>query len=174
MKHQVLFSSKDKSKRNLCRLLQIFIWCLKVNLFGYATIFSTIVLAGRQCDFLFLPFQKDLISKESLPQGKLKIHRVASPESIAIHLSPIALRKAKIVCNFGLSECNRVKYGDKHTIRFLSFWHAVSSYRLYSTTCCYRTCPVQLDHDLILTLKAPITTAADNIHKYFFIVFQRK
>ena len=26
----------------------------------------------------------------------------------------------------------------------------------------------------ILTLKAPITTAADGIHKYFFIVFQRK
>ena len=24
------------------------------------------------------------------------------------------------------------------------------------------------------THKAPITTAADNIHKYFFIVFQRK
>ena len=27
---------------------------------------------------------------------------------------------------------------------------------------------------LSLTLKAPITTAADDIHKYFFIVFQRK
>ena len=26
----------------------------------------------------------------------------------------------------------------------------------------------------LLTLKAPFTTAADNIHKYFFIVFQRK
>ena len=26
----------------------------------------------------------------------------------------------------------------------------------------------------ILTLKAPVTTAADNIHKYFLIVFQRK
>ena len=25
-----------------------------------------------------------------------------------------------------------------------------------------------------LTLKVPITTAADDIHKYFFIVFQRK
>ena len=25
-----------------------------------------------------------------------------------------------------------------------------------------------------LTLKGPITTAADNIHKYFFIVFQSK
>ena len=25
-----------------------------------------------------------------------------------------------------------------------------------------------------LTLQAPITTAADDIHKYFFIVFQRK
>ena len=24
-------------------------------------------------------------------------------------LNPIALRKAKIVCNFGLSECSRVK-----------------------------------------------------------------
>ena len=26
----------------------------------------------------------------------------------------------------------------------------------------------------VLTLQAPITTAADDIHKYFFIVFQRK
>ena len=27
---------------------------------------------------------------------------------------------------------------------------------------------------MVLTLKAPITTAADDIHKYFFIVYQRK
>ena len=27
---------------------------------------------------------------------------------------------------------------------------------------------------ILLTLKAPITTAADDIQKYFFIVFQRK
>ena len=27
---------------------------------------------------------------------------------------------------------------------------------------------------MMLTLEAPITTAADDIHKYFFIVFQRK
>ena len=26
----------------------------------------------------------------------------------------------------------------------------------------------------VLTLKVPIMTAADDIHKYFFIVFQRK
>ena len=26
----------------------------------------------------------------------------------------------------------------------------------------------------VLSLKVPITTAADDIHKYFFIVFQRK
>ena len=26
-----------------------------------------------------------------------------------VEVNPIALRKAKIVCNFGLSECNRVK-----------------------------------------------------------------
>ena len=30
-------------------------------------------------------------------------------ESLDKPVSPIALRKAKIVCNFGLSECNRVK-----------------------------------------------------------------
>ena len=30
-------------------------------------------------------------------------------ENVGIHTHPIALRKAKIVCNFGLSECNRVK-----------------------------------------------------------------
>ena len=30
------------------------------------------------------------------------------------------------------------------------------------------------DQSISLTLKVPITTAADDIHKYFFIVFQRK
>ena len=30
-------------------------------------------------------------------------------ELIKSFVTPIALRKAKIVCNFGLSECNRVK-----------------------------------------------------------------
>ena len=30
----------------------------------------------------------------------------------AVLLNPIALIKAKIVYNFGLSECNRVKGGD--------------------------------------------------------------
>ena len=34
----------------------------------------------------------------------------------------------------------------------------------------------KIKHDLVLafTLKAPITIAADDIYKYFFIVFQRK
>ena len=34
---------------------------------------------------------------------------VTSPESVTMHFNPIALKKAKIVCNFGLSECNRLK-----------------------------------------------------------------
>ena len=34
----------------------------------------------------------------------------ASQKSVT-PLNPIALRKAKIVCNFGLSECNKVKTG---------------------------------------------------------------
>ena len=36
------------------------------------------------------------------------------------------------------------------------------------------TCDLTINGVLSLTLKAPITTAADDIHKYFFIVFQRK
>ena len=35
-------------------------------------------------------------------------------------INPIALRKAKIVCNFGLSECNRVKHGWTMTVNILS------------------------------------------------------
>ena len=35
--------------------------------------------------------------------------RLSAPESAPIHHNPIALRKAKIVYNFGLSECNSVK-----------------------------------------------------------------
>ena len=35
--------------------------------------------------------------------------RISSTESSLIRHNPIALRKAKIVYNFGFSECNRVK-----------------------------------------------------------------
>ena len=44
------------------------------------------------------------------------------PKCIQFHLSecnivdPIALKKAKIVCNFGLSECNRVKPQITHSL----------------------------------------------------------
>ena len=31
-----------------------------------------------------------------------------------------------------------------------------------------------ISYQASLILKAPVTTAADDIHKYFFIVFQRK
>ena len=37
-------------------------------------------------------------------------------------LNPIALRKAKIVYNFGLSECNRVKLWDKKKKELFSIW----------------------------------------------------
>ena len=34
--------------------------------------------------------------------------------------------------------------------------------------------PIRVESKPHLTLEVPITTAADDIHKYFFIVFQRK
>ena len=37
-----------------------------------------------------------------------------------------------------------------------------------------RIAALKIENPNFLTLKAPITTAADDIHKYFFIVFQRK
>ena len=39
--------------------------------------------------------------------------------NVLIQLNPIALRKAKIVYNFGLSECNRVNVGltNKYNLR---------------------------------------------------------
>ena len=66
-------------------------------------------LNGKNCSWgeQFFPFRVD----PNLNRGgvKIKIGRVASPESVPIHLNPIALRKANIECNFGLSECSRVK-----------------------------------------------------------------
>ena len=44
----------------------------------------------------------------------LRVHVKLLP----IVLNSIALRKAKIACNFGLSECNRVKYNDKYIVSF--------------------------------------------------------
>ena len=41
--------------------------------------------------------------------GKNNNDRAAFTVSISIHLNPSAFRKAKIIYNFGLSECNRVK-----------------------------------------------------------------
>ena len=51
--------------------------------------------------------------------GKNKDDRIASPERVAIQLKPIALRKAKIVYNFGLYECNKVKtcFGNSGELR---------------------------------------------------------
>ena len=46
----------------------------------------------------------------------IRLCRVVGVLSMCMFRSPIALRKAKIVYNFGLSECNRVKgphYGHK-------------------------------------------------------------
>ena len=45
--------------------------------------------------------------------GKTANVNVASPEKVPIYLNTIALIKAKLVYNFGLSECNRVKKAMK-------------------------------------------------------------
>ena len=42
--------------------------------------------------------------------GKNENGRVTLPGNVFIHFYPAALRKAKIVYNFGLSECSRVKF----------------------------------------------------------------
>ena len=53
-------------------------------------------------DFLFASWMTELFEKESHLRTLLL-------EELILSFNPIALRKAKIACNFGLSECNRVK-----------------------------------------------------------------
>ena len=58
---------------------------------------------------------------------RLEQHRTSDgPNHIKLKLDPIALRKAKIVYNFGLSECNRVK-GPTDTINCLAVKRLFSS-----------------------------------------------
>ena len=48
-----------------------------------------------------------LFLKEQSDQG---LHTIPHSKTKVLNFNPIAFRKAKIVYNFGLSECNRVKY----------------------------------------------------------------
>ena len=60
------------------------------------------------------PASRDL-SDQTSNQGLVSI----SP-SYWWAINPIALRKAKIVCNFGLSECNRIKHESTHSLTILA------------------------------------------------------
>ena len=42
--------------------------------------------------------------------GIIENGRVTPPGNVFIHFNPTALRKVKIVYNFGLSECNKVRF----------------------------------------------------------------
>ena len=46
--------------------------------------------------------------------SSLQSYRISQPWWITCLFYPIALKKAKIIYNFGLSECNRVK--DKYSL----------------------------------------------------------
>ena len=60
---------------------------------------------GTTCDFM-ISSKMCLILKEFSTEGENSFCQEL------ILINPIALRKTKIVYNFGLSECNRVKKGD--------------------------------------------------------------
>ena len=64
------------------------------------------ILTGEATLLLCLHFQLDQL-------WKVRIY------SSRPHVNPIALRKAKIVYNFGLSECNRVKELNHSMIFFV-------------------------------------------------------
>ena len=49
-----------------------------------------------------------LFKNRSPPKGRA-MAGLFPAKCVFIQLNPTALRKAKIACNFGLSECNRVK-----------------------------------------------------------------
>ena len=93
MKNQALFSSKDKSKKGFkCCLLYYY--------------FITFYYFGRHY------------------HSSHAIHDTISnlTEATYILFNPFTLRKAKIVYNFGLSECNRVKVNRYTSIYFQPFY----------------------------------------------------
>ena len=78
--------------------------------------------------------------------------------------NPIALRKAKIVYKFGLSECNRVKF----SVYVLKFSREGRAWELLERG----VFVFVFFFSEMLTLEEPITTAADDLHKYFSLVFR--
>ena len=60
------------------------------------------------------PWRQGDNSSLYFPKGQLKIRNIISDKNPDYrYFNPIALRKAKIVYNFGLSDCNRVKHPDQ-------------------------------------------------------------
>ena len=75
--------------------------------------------------------------------------------SFFISLFLLHSERPKTLWSFDHSECHRV-----NSIKILHKKEGGPEY------------VVSANKDCLLTLKAPITTAADDIHKYFFIVFR--
>ena len=58
-----------------------------------------------------LPLESNKKSQRLSPLELMAETHVCIPSDLnQCYFNPIALRKAKIVCNFGLPECNRVNY----------------------------------------------------------------
>ena len=69
-------------------------------------VFSGKITVSVGCGFLYYmglaEYKTQVLLIHSRGSLQHKLHKF-------VLFNPVALRKAKIVCNFGLSECNRVK-----------------------------------------------------------------
>ena len=64
MKHQALFSLKDKTKKFKCRLLQFLFGALRVKMYGYTPVFSTMFTKENNfCGILFVSLDDVALTK---------------------------------------------------------------------------------------------------------------
>ena len=75
--------------------LQLYIIQISYSNLQLAESKALVLLFRKQRQCKFMPSFLDLLHSEIV--------------SCVTYVNPIALRKAKVVCNFGLSECRRVK-----------------------------------------------------------------
>ena len=172
MKNQALFCSKDKSKKLKCCLLQFLfgdMWVKVHFLMSKLMIIILKILSYRElCFHLGMAHSPAMHSPHvihTLKSEGLGFAPVNSPYQVVRSHIPTPPRPISNN-NSGTGSVGQHSPPPPMNTTGDNGTHHVSSFLILLVSLSSMIC--------VLTLKAPIITAADGIHKYFFIVFQRK
>ena len=115
MKHQALFSSKDKSKNLKCRLLQFLFGALRVKFYRMSILFYPITLEGRRGttdEFATIPFHLDLFSAALVELAKsIPVHSLILSSHLFFCL-PLFLFPFTVPCRIVLLNQKTLRHGQ--------------------------------------------------------------